>query len=138
MIFEISCIKNIEYNIPRYMESLGKMNDRLVIQDRSSLSDNNETLTNLAKISINNYICSLNDRDKIEIPNSHKRILEIKKNTESSITRDRYHELSCEVYRLMDEAAATSDVRVLKEIVYFARGVYTIVRNDEAKEMAVD
>lgn len=91
MIFEISCIKNIEYNIPRYMESLGKMNDRLVIQDRSSLSDNNEALTNLAKISINNYICSLNDRDKIEIPNSHKRILEIKKNTENCINRDKYH-----------------------------------------------
>ena len=91
MIFEISCIKNIEYNIPRYMKSLGKMNDRLVIQDRSSLSDNNEALTNLAKISINNYICSLNDRDKIEIPNSHKRILEIKKNTENCIARDKYH-----------------------------------------------
>ena len=25
MIFEISCIKNIEYNIPRYMKSLEKM-----------------------------------------------------------------------------------------------------------------
>lgn len=73
------------------MESLGKMNDRLVIQDRSSLSDNNEALTNLAKISINNYICSLNDRDKIEIPNSHKSILEIKKNTENCISRDKYH-----------------------------------------------
>jgi hypothetical protein len=82
MIFEISCIKNIEYNIPRYMENLGKnryylgkMNDRLVIQDRININENNEGLTNLAKISINNYICSLNDRDKIEIPNSHKRIL---------------------------------------------------------------
>lgn len=38
----------------------------------------------------------------------------------------------------MDEAAGTSDVRVLKEIVYFARGVYTIVRNDDSKEMVVE
>lgn len=38
MIFEISCIKNIEYNIPRYMKSLEKMGDRLVIQDKISSS----------------------------------------------------------------------------------------------------
>lgn len=57
----------------------------------------------MAKISINNYICSLNDRDKIEIPNSHKRILEIKKNTvESKITREKYHELSLELYKILD------------------------------------
>lgn len=67
------------------------MNDRLVIQDRINLNENNEGLTNLAKISINNYICSLNDRDKIDIPNSHKKILEIKKNTESVITQEKYH-----------------------------------------------
>lgn len=38
----------------------------------------------------------------------------------------------------MDEAAATNDVRVLKEIVYFARGVYTVVKSDDSKEATVD
>lgn len=76
MIFEISCIKNIEYNIPRYMKSLEKMGDRLVIQDKPNpLADSQTELTNLAKININNYICNLNDRDKIDIPNAHKKIL---------------------------------------------------------------
>jgi hypothetical protein len=56
------------------------MNDRLVIMDKMILAENNDSITNIAKISINNYICSLNDRDKIEIPNSHRKILEIKKN----------------------------------------------------------
>lgn len=104
------------------------MNDRLVIQDRININDNNEGLTNLAKISINNYICSLNDRDKIEIPNSHKRILEIKKNTENLIPLNKYHELTLDLFKLLDEAALSRDIRVLKEIVYFSRGVYTIVR----------
>lgn len=67
------------------------MNDRLVIQDRININDNNEALTNLAKISINNYICSLHDRDKIQIPNSHKKILDIKKNTESVVPQEKYH-----------------------------------------------
>lgn len=131
MIFEISCIKNIEYNVPRYMQSLGKMNDRLVIQDRNNIGESVQSVT-LAKISINNYICSLNDRDKIEIPNSHKRILQIKKNTnESLITRQKYHELSLQLFKLLDQALASFDVRVLKEIIYFSRGVYTVMHSDE-------
>lgn len=83
MIFEISCIKNLEYNVPRYMKSLEKMNDRLIIQDRISNNNNQPSpnLINLAKISVANYIAGLNDREKIDLPNSHKRILEIKKNT---------------------------------------------------------
>lgn len=40
-----------------------------------SLNESSEGLTSLAKISINNYIASLSNRDKIDIPNSHKRIL---------------------------------------------------------------
>lgn len=38
----------------------------------------------------------------------------------------------------MDEAAATNDVRVLKEIVYFARGVYTVVKSDDSKEATAE
>lgn len=34
MIFEMNSIKNVEYNISRYMESLNKMEEKLVIQDR--------------------------------------------------------------------------------------------------------
>ncbi len=67
------------------------MNDRLVIMDKMILAENNDTITNIAKISINNYICSLNDRDKIEIPNSHRKILELKKNVENNLTQERYH-----------------------------------------------
>ena len=93
MIFEISCIKNIEYNIPRYMKNLEKMNDRLIIQDKigSNLAENNEHMFSLAKISIGNYIANINDREKIDIPNSHKKILDIKKNTGQLISNTRYH-----------------------------------------------
>ena len=59
--------------------------------DKMILAENHDSITNIAKISINNYICSLNDRDKIEIPNSHKKILELKKNVESNLTQERYH-----------------------------------------------
>lgn len=104
MIFEISCIKNIEYNIPRYMKSLEKMNDRLIIQDKISNNtlESNENIFNLAKISINNYIANINDREKIDIPNSHKKIMEIKKNTEQVITSTKYHELVPQLYRILD------------------------------------
>ena len=34
MIFEMDNIKNIEYNIARYMENLNKMEEKLIIQDR--------------------------------------------------------------------------------------------------------
>jgi len=69
------------------------MGDRLIIQDRPNSMPNDvpDNMPNLAKISITNYICSLNDRDKIDIPSSHKRILEIKKNTvENTISMQKY------------------------------------------------
>lgn len=91
MIFEISCIKNLEYNVPRYMKSLERMSDRLIIQDKIGNMQTSPNLINLAKISVANYIAGLNDREKIDIPNSHKRILEIKKNTESRISQEKYH-----------------------------------------------
>jgi hypothetical protein len=71
------------------------MNDRLIIQDKiaNNTLDSNENIFNLAKISISNYISNINDREKIDIPNSHKKILEIKKNTEQIITSNKYHEL---------------------------------------------
>lgn len=71
------------------------MNDRLIIQDKiaNNAIDSNEHIFNLAKISISNYISNINDREKIDIPNSHKKILEIKKNTEQVITSTKYHEL---------------------------------------------
>lgn len=125
MIFEISCIKNLEYNVPRYMKSLEKMNERLIIQDKIGNTPPNPNFINLAKISIANYIAGLNDRDKIDIPNSHKRILDIKKNTDAKVTPHHYHQLVADLYSLLDETILTNDVRVLKEIVYFSRNVRT-------------
>ena len=63
MIFEISCIKNIEYNIPRYMKSLEKMNDRLLIQDKIVPSNPQSTAINIATINISNYINHIQDHD---------------------------------------------------------------------------
>lgn len=62
MIFEISCIKNIEYNIPRYMSSLEKMNERLLIQDKIVVHQPNSTALNLAKISVPNYLNNIQDK----------------------------------------------------------------------------
>ena len=63
MIFEMDSIKNIEYNIARYMESLNKMEEKLIIQDRiivggtSELYDGKEGgVIQLAKLSNKNYI----------------------------------------------------------------------------------
>lgn len=69
------------------------MNDRLIIQDKitNNILESNDNIFNLAKISISNYISNINDREKIDIPNSHKKILEIKKNTEQVITIPKYH-----------------------------------------------
>jgi hypothetical protein len=67
--------------VPRYMKSLEKMNERLIIQDKIGNAQPSPNFVNLAKISVANYIAGLNDREKIDIPNSHKRILDIKKNT---------------------------------------------------------
>lgn len=121
------------------MESLGKMNDRLVIMDKMILAENHDSITNIAKISINNYICSLNDRDKIEIPNSHRKILELKKNVENNLTQERYHEVTKEIYKILDEVMVTYDVRALKEIVYFSRNVFTtVVLPDEKKETDIE
>jgi hypothetical protein len=72
-----------------------------------------------------NYIAGLNDREKIDIPNSHKKILDIKKNTEPNVTQRLYHQLVADLYHLLDETTLTFDVRVLKEIVYFSRNVST-------------
>jgi hypothetical protein len=35
--------------------------------------------------------------------------------------------LALDLFKLLDEAAASNDVRVLKEVVYFSRAVYTLV-----------
>lgn len=114
------------------------MNDKLVIMDKMILAENHDSITNIAKISINNYICSLNDRDKIEIPNSHRKILELKKNVENTLTQNRYHQVSKEIYKILDEVMVTYDVRALKEIVYFSRNVYsTVILSDEQKESDV-
>lgn len=115
------------------------MNDRLVIMDKMILAENHDSITNIAKISINNYICSLNDRDKIEIPNSHRKILELKKNVENNLTQERYHEVTKEIYKILDEVMVTYDVRALKEIVYFSRNVFTtVVLPDEKKETDIE
>lgn len=57
----------MEYNIPRYMKSLEKMSEKLIIQDKISnnMGANNSPnpyMVNLAKISISNYIAGLNDK----------------------------------------------------------------------------
>ena len=107
MIFEISCIKNIEYNVPRYMESLGKMNDRLIIQDRLPASgppSSQDTVTNLAKISIPNYVASLAQQQHVEIPSAHRTLLAIKKNTVNPLSSHQYHDLATQLYTLLDEA----------------------------------
>lgn len=93
MIFEISCIKNIEYNIPRYMKNLEKMSDRLLIQDKIAPSNPNSTAVNLATINIPNYLSHLQDHDHSDTPTPHKTVLEIKKNTSPIISLKRYHEL---------------------------------------------
>ena len=83
----------------------------------------NPYMVNLAKISISNYIAGLNDKEKIDIPSSHKKIMEIKKNTDAHISLEKYHQLVEELSILLDETKLTFDIRVLKEIVYFSRNV---------------
>lgn len=77
------------------------MNERLIIQDRIGSTQPSPNLINLAKISVANYIAGLNDQ-KIDIPNSHKRILDIKKNTEPKVTPLLYHQLVAELSTLLD------------------------------------
>jgi hypothetical protein len=60
------------------------MDEKLLIQDRIGMQpiEAQDSIIQLAKISVNNYIMHLNNREKLEIPSSHKKFLEIKKNTE--------------------------------------------------------
>ena len=126
MIFEISCIKNIEYNIPRYMKSLEKMNDRLLIQDKIVVNQPNSSAFNLAKISIPNYLNHIQDK-QFDVPSSHKAILDLKKNTPNLLSLAQYHALVAQLHPLLNNAARNNDVRVLKEIVYFSLNIRTLL-----------
>ena len=134
MIFEISYIKNIEYNVPRYMKSLEGMDERLMIQDRLSSNDAGTHLINLAKISVANYIANISDRQDIDLPNSHKKILAIKKNTPHLVDNPKYHALVAELNPLLADATHTYDIRVLKEVVYFAKSVCTLLSPRSSEE----
>mgnify|MGYP003480320036 CR=1 FL=1 len=44
---------------------------------------------------------------------------------------DDYDDLAEQLYRILDEALINCDVRILKEVVYFAKNVYSqVVIND--------
>lgn len=72
VVFEINYLKNIEYNLSRYMESLNKMEGKLIIQDRilagtQAFYDSTDAsgVIQLAKISNKNYIDHIAGRKKI-------------------------------------------------------------------------
>jgi hypothetical protein len=105
------------------------MDEKLLIQDRISIQplEQQENIIQLAKISVSNYIMHLNNREKIEIPSSHKKFVEIKKNTDKIVSTDKYHLLMNDLNRLLDEARASKDVRMLKEVVHFSQGVECVI-----------
>ncbi len=70
-VFEMNYIKNIEYGISKHSKSLEAMTDKMLVQDKASLSDFDEKLYRLAKISAKNYIEHLVKQDKIELHRSH-------------------------------------------------------------------
>ena len=113
------------------------MNDKLIIQDKiNSYNQNNGSnegiFINLAKISINNYISNLSDKEQNDVShNGHKKIFQIKKKYDGNIRMDDYDDLAEQLYRILDEALINCDVRILKEVVYFAKNVYSqVVIND--------
>jgi len=91
------------------------MNERLIIQDRPTQSSPQiHDPLNLAKISVGNYLATLTQHAPADLPNAHRTILNIKKQTQGAVDQIRYHELVGELYSLLDETAVNGDVRVLK------------------------
>jgi hypothetical protein len=122
----MSCVKNLEYNVPRYMKSLEKMNEKLLIQDKIVAAQPQSNVVNLSKINLANYLNHLQDQ-QIDLPTPHKLVLEMKKNTAGVVVAGKYHQLVAQLHLLMDEAMLSQDVRVLKEVVYFGLSVKTVV-----------
>lgn len=103
MIFEMNSLKNIEYNIPRYMRSLEKMDEKLLIHSRTG-SEPDEQVFQLAKMSPSNYLGYIQEDEQFEAPFSHRKLLELKRKTPKTLTMPLYHEAMHNLNLLLCEA----------------------------------
>lgn len=123
MIFEMSAIKNMEYNIDRYCKSMEAMDDRIAIADRSG--DIGDKVP-LARVSAHNYLEYLKaealeaDVKKARIPS----LGSIRERYRGKLDQNRYKEALKEIYPLLDHLMHTRDIATLKKLLAHCQTVY--------------
>jgi hypothetical protein len=118
MIFEMSAIKNMEYNIDRYCKNMDAMDDKIAIAERNN--DIGERVP-LARVSPHNYLEYLKaealeaDVKKARIPS----LRSLRDRYQGRLDQNRYKEALKEIYPLLDHLMYTRDISTLKKLLAY-------------------